>query len=68
MSIGSRKTTLTTSNGRKESKREKLMIKRERLRKQNTRRETKKGKNRRSSEHIWDKLSLSTNLSPISTI
>ena len=56
--IGSRKTILTSSNGKKEPKREQLITRKDKLRKQNTRRETNREKSKINSEHIWDKLSL----------
>lgn len=60
MSIGNKRPLLTIFNGKKESKREKLMTNKDKLRKQNTRKETKKGIKKRNLKHIWDKLNLLT--------
>lgn len=60
MSIGNKRPILTSFNGKKESKREKSTTNKDKLRKQNTRKEIKKGRNKRNSKHIWDKLNLLT--------
>jgi len=68
MNIGSKRAILIISNGKRESRREKSWTSKDKQKTLNTRKETKKEKNKKSLSNIWEKLNSLINLLVTSAI